>query len=141
VRYPVEGKRERIERFGAQLLAWRWFFSEGVRHGNRYLETLAISKLVLFGCRVVLAENERLFPFHKWMLRVTAEAKRRPEGLMKTIDELLTAPRWEKVDEYVRGVLAFAGVDHDAANAAWPTWFLKDNELRWVREEAGIEDV
>ena len=141
VRYPVEGKQQRIERFAAQLLAWRWFFSEGVRHGNRYLVTLAISKLVLFGCRVVLAENERLFPFHKWMLRVTAEAKRQPEGFMTAIDDLLQAPTWEKVDGFARGVLAFAGIDHDAANAAWPTTFMKDTELKWVREEAGIDEI
>ncbi|HWA85545.1 MAG TPA: nucleotidyltransferase domain-containing protein [Opitutus sp.] len=141
VRYPVEGKRERIERFGAQLLAWRWFFSEGVRQENAYLRTLAISKLVLFGCRAVLAENERLFPFHKWMLRVTASAKRRPAGLMGAIDGLLTAPTGEKVDGYVRGVLAFAGIDHDVANAAWPTTFMKDTELTWVREKAGIDEI
>ncbi|HVU25086.1 MAG TPA: nucleotidyltransferase domain-containing protein [Opitutus sp.] len=141
VRYPVEGKRERVERFGAQLLAWRWFYSEGVRHGNRYLVTLAISKLVLFACRVVLAENERLFPFHKWMLRVTAAAARQPAGFMAALDELLTAPPRERVDGFVRGVLAFAGIDFAQADAAWPTTFMTDTELKWMREEAGIDEI
>ena len=28
VRYPLEGRERRIERFAAQLLAWRWYHSE-----------------------------------------------------------------------------------------------------------------
>ena len=37
VRYPVEGKAERMRRFRAQLDAWRWFWREGRRKGDGYL--------------------------------------------------------------------------------------------------------
>lgn len=66
VRYPAEGKGERVRRFRAQLDAWRWFCGEGRKKGDGYLVGLAARKLVLFGGRLVLVENEVLYPFHKW---------------------------------------------------------------------------
>ena len=69
VRYPVEGKEERVRRFRAQVEAWRWFCGEGRKKGDKYLVGLAARKLVLFGGRLVLAHNEVLYPFHKWLRR------------------------------------------------------------------------
>jgi len=141
VRYPTEGRQERIERFAAQLLAWRWYFSEGVRQDSAYLRTLAVQKLVLFGCRIVLAENELLYPYHKWMLRVTASARRQPEAFATAIDGLLAGATWEAVDGYVRRALAFAGIDFARADAAWPTTFMKDSEQTWLRHEPAVDDL
>lgn len=141
VRFPVEQKRERIERFAAQLLAWRWYYSEGIRQENQYLRLLAIQKLVLFGARAVLAENEMLYPYHKWMLRVLQSAPRQPAGLSADIQTLLTLPPWEIANAYVLKLLAFVGIDHDRANATWPTRFMKDTELRWTTKESCIDDI
>lgn len=141
VRFPREQKAERLQRFVAQLLAWRWYYREAIRQESAYLRTLAAQKLVLFGTRVVLNENELLFPYHKWMLRVLESAPRQPAGLKAAIEHVLTLPPWDDVDAYVMTLLAFVGIDHDAANAAWPTRFMKDTELRWLREEACIDDI
>jgi len=141
VRFPVEKKKERIDRFAAQLLAWRWYYSEALRQESRYLVILALQKIVLFGGRIVLAENEMLYPYHKWMLRVLHSAKRQPPGLMAAIDELLAEHSWRRVDDYCRGILAFAGLDFGATNAVWPSRFMKDTELKWVEEEPGIDDL
>src|SRR5690606_15122884 len=62
-RYPAEGRRERIERFAAQLLAWRWYYSEALRQRSAYLTCLALHKIVLFTGRIVLAENSMLYPY------------------------------------------------------------------------------
>jgi predicted nucleotidyltransferase len=141
VRYPVGQKQERIQRFAAQLLAWRWYYREGVRQQSSYLIILSIQKLILFGCRIVLAENERFFPYHKWMLRVLQSAARQPEGMSEDIQMLLTDHSWEKVNAYCLRLLAFAGIDHDEANAGWPTRFMKDTELSWVTQEPCIDDL
>lgn len=143
VRYPSAQRVERVTRFGAQLLGWRWYFSEARRQANTYLELLARQKLVLFVARVVLAHNETFFPYHKWMLRVLAFVPRQPPGLMDEIDALVRRPdlAFDDVDRFCRAVLAFVGVDHDAANAAWPTWFMRDTELRWMHEEPAIDDL
>jgi predicted nucleotidyltransferase len=141
VRYPIEQKQERIQRFAAQLLAWRWYYSEAVRQQNPYLIYLSIQKIILFSSRIVLAENELLFPYHKWMLRVLQSAARQPAGMQADIQTLLTNHSWEKVNAYCLGILAFVGIDHDAANAGWPTRFMKDTELRWVTQETCIDDI
>lgn len=141
VRFPVEEKRNRIERFGAQLLAWRWYFSEGRRRANRYVELLAVQKLVLFGCRIVLTINESLFPYHKWLLRVVESQPHQPTGFGDLINSLLESPTVERVEDYAQRVFAFAGVDIDQANATWPTRFMRDTELAWMRGEPPIDDL
>jgi predicted nucleotidyltransferase len=141
VRYPVEQKAERIERFVAQLLAWRWYYGEGLRQESRYLALLSVQKLILFGARIVLAENELLFPYHKWMLRVLESAARQPPGMLADIEALGVAPSRDAVEAYCQKVLAFARVEPDRANATWPSHFLRDSELRWVDAEPCIDDL
>lgn len=140
VRYPIEGKRDRVVRFAAQLLAARWFFQEAVRKDSAYLRALAVQKVVLFSCRIVLAENELLYPFHKWMLRVTLAAPRLPDGFASAIDRILAAPTFELIDAHCREMLAFTGLDHDAANTTWGANFMRDTELLWMNGAAPIED-
>ncbi len=141
VRFPLEAKADRMQRFTAQLLAWRWYYSEAVRQQSAYLATLALHKLTLFTCRLVLNANELLFPYHKWMLRVTAGATHRPPQLMAEIDDLLAHPSWPKVDDYVRRLLAFYGTDFAAADAIWPTHFMKDTELAWMSGHPPVDDL
>lgn len=140
-RYPVAEKADRITRFAAQLLAWRWYYQESVSKQNRYLEYLALHKVVLFTCRIVLAANELLFPFHKWMLRVTATAPHRPPGLLDDLDRLLDHPSEAAVDLHVKGVLAFYDLDFAAFEPVWSTYFLKDTELAWTTGHPPIDEL
>lgn len=141
VRYPSEGVDDRTERFCAQLLAWRWYHTQALDKQSRYLELLSLQKLVLFTCRVVLAENRMLYPFHKWMLRVTESAARRPDELMASIDELLAGPEHEVVDRHVRTVIRFAGHDPDELDRRWGNFFLHDTEMTWRRDATPIDDL
>ncbi len=139
-RYPTEQKADRLARFAAQLVGWRWFFSEGVKKDNAYLRSLAVQKVVLFSCRIVLGVNERLFPFHKWMLRVTLSAPRQPADFAASLDRLLAGPNFELIDAHCRATLAFAGLDHDAVNATWGTNFLRDTEQTWLTGASAIDE-
>ncbi len=141
VRFPVDQRRARAERFVAQLMGWRWYYREGGRHDNGYLRMLALQKLVLFGCRIVLNENELLYPFHKWLLRVVADAPRQPADFAGSIERLLTGNSSARVEAYCDDVVRFAGVDQAAADAAWPSWFMADTELSWMTHEAPIDDL
>jgi len=38
-------------------------------------------------------------------------------------------------------VLDFASLDQAAANAVWPTRFMRDTELAWTDHEPPIDDV
>jgi hypothetical protein len=141
VRYPVAGREERIERFTAQLLAWRWYHSESVRQSSPYLGTLARHKVVLFACRIVLAANARLYPYHKWLLRETERAPDRPPALLEDIDRLLRGTDHIPVERLVADVLAWYGIDEAAADASWPSRYMQDTELAWLDGRPSIDDL
>lgn len=139
VRYPLAGRDERVARFCAQLRAWQWYFGQGADKDNRYLTTLATQKIVLFLCRIVLARNALLYPYHKWMLRVTESAPDRPSTLMNEIDELLAEPTQDRIDVLCPSVLDHYGIA--PMSGSWGDWFLRDNELTWMRGEPSVDDL
>lgn len=139
VRYPVEKKEERINRFVSQLLAWKWYYSEAIRTQNQYLVFLSIQKIILFSSRIVLAVNELLYPYHKWMLKVLQTADRKPPKMMTDIDELLKTPSNEKVNDYCKKILSL--IDMDEKDIFWPNQFMKDSELNWIDGEPPVDDL
>jgi hypothetical protein len=141
VRYPLEGRDDRVARFTAQLLAWRWYHSEAEKKDSPYLGALARHKVTLFACRIVLARNERLYPFHKWLLAETERATDRPPALMEDIDRMLREPDQARVEALVASVLDRYGIDQASANANWPSLFMEDTELAWLHGRAAIDDL
>jgi hypothetical protein len=138
-RYPGEAKAQRISRFYAQLEAWYWYAGEALKSGNRYLLNLSASKLVLFGGRLLLAHNERLYPYHKWFLRVLEEAPDKPAGLREHIDAVLDAPCRETLDQFYVTIKNFRVWDGSTAN--WPTQFMLDSEWNWQDGPPPIDDL
>jgi predicted nucleotidyltransferase len=141
VRYPVEGKRERMVRFRVQLEAWRWFCGEGRQKGNAYLLGLAVRKLVLFGGRLILAENEVLYPFHKWFLRVLEGVEEKPEGLMECINRVIEDPSEANVEEFYEMVMGFREWEVKHPPGRWGTQFMLDNELTWMTGNTPVDDL
>lgn len=139
VTYPAADIETRRDRFASQILAWKWYYSEGVKKENLYLRNLAVHKLVLFGTRIVLNENRMLYPFHKWMLRVLASCDRTPEGFIGAINDLLANHTLEKVNSYCDMVFAFIGYTDQSVD--WPNWFMSDSEQNWIEHEAPIDDL
>ncbi|HEY8391968.1 MAG TPA: nucleotidyltransferase domain-containing protein [Capillibacterium sp.] len=139
VRFPVAEQACRRERFAAQLLAWRWYYSQAVEKDNRYLLYLSLQKLLLFACRLVLNENRMLYPYHKWLLRVVAKAPAQPPAFVETLDRLLTAPTADLVEQLCNQVLSFLGLDETAID--WPNQFLQDSEENWVKQEPPVDDI
>jgi predicted nucleotidyltransferase len=94
IEYPIEEKAERIKRFYAQLEAWHWYCGEALRKGNQYLLGTAISKMILFGGRLILAHNEMLYPYHKRFFASFGEGKGetvRFDGLYSNLDRIANA--------------------------------------------------
>lgn len=138
-RYPVQDQAARRHRFLCQLLAWKWYLSQGLDKANPYLITLAVQKLVLFACRVVLNENERLYPFHKWLLEETRRAPQQPEGFMAMLDALMAAPTMAAAQTLCDTVFAQVGATEKQTD--WPNQFMRDSELNWLAHEAPVDDL
>jgi hypothetical protein len=137
-RYPQAGKGERMRHFHAHMEGWHWYTGQAERHDNPYLMGVAVSKLVLFAGRLVLAHNELLYPFHKWFFRVLEQAPQKPEGLVEAMRELSRAPSARAATVLYEQVRDYHPWPKDPR---WSQHFLHDTELSWLRDAAPIEDV
>lgn len=138
-RYPVEDKASRIVRFQAQLEAWRWYSGEALKRRDIPLLRTAVSKLTLFGGRIVLAHNELLYPYHKWFLRVLESAPDKPAGIMPLIDALATEPTSERIEQFARMIREHK--TWEIGEAAWGAQFMQDSELNWLNAPPPIDDL
>jgi nucleotidyltransferase-like protein len=137
--YPCLKKAERTRRFYAQFEAWHWYAQESLRLKNQYLLGISISKFILFSGRLILAHNELLYPYHKWFLRVLAEAREKPTRLMDSIDRLMIEPTGETIESLYALVKAFK--PWIEGEFSWPTQFMFDSELNWMEGRTPVEDL
>jgi predicted nucleotidyltransferase len=138
-RYPVADKAARLARFHGQLQAWNWYAGQAELRQDAYLMNLAAAKLSLFGGRLVLAHNEILYPFHKWFVRVLAQAPDQPAGLISAMQRLNREPSAEHASAFFDLVNGFRA--WPTADLGWGEHFLRDTELGWLHGSAAIEDL
>jgi hypothetical protein len=136
--YPEAQHTEKIQSFYAQLLAMQWFVGEAEKRNNQYLMMHAVSELVLFGGRMILAHNRMVYPYHKWFLRRLQDAPQQPAELMTLIDQLLSVPSKANADRLCDTILNFTA--WPAPPEGWPARFLEDTEWAWRRGSAAIGD-
>lgn len=139
VMYPTSQKEARIVKFRAQLEAWHWYCSEGRKRDNPYLLGIAASKLVLFGTRLILAHNEMLFPFHKWMLKVLEQAPEKPDGIADCIDKLSRNPTSENVETFYEMIKNFR--NWEESPNGWGSQYMLDVELNWMDGTTPVDDL
>ncbi len=138
-RYPIEKKGENIRRFHAQLEAWRWFCDEALKKENKYLLNIAVSNLILFGGRMILAHNEVLYPYHKWFLRILENTENKPDGLMQKIYALLDSADKKHIDDFFNSIIHFQ--NWGSADFPWTNQFIVDSELPWLNGKTNVADI
>jgi hypothetical protein len=138
-KYPASEKAERIKRFYAQFEAWHWYSGEALAKKNQYLLGTAVSKLILFGGRLILAHNEMLYPYHKWFLKVLEGVQDQPTGLLACIQVLTTSPNVETIEAFYEKVKTFQPWSDDPDH--WPVQFLLDSELNWMDGRTPVDDL
>lgn len=139
VQYPVSEKAERIKRFYAQFEAWHWYCGEALSKKNQYLLGLSVSKLILFGGRLILAHNEMLYPYHKWFLKVLENARDKPADLITCIQTLTEAPSTENIEAFYEKVKAFQPWSDSPYR--WPAQFMLDSEMNWLDGKTPVDDL
>jgi hypothetical protein len=136
-RYPVERKSDNLKRFFAQFKAWNWYCGEAVKHENAYLLSLSINNMILFGGRLILAHNEVLYPYHKWFLRVLADAREKPVGLMESIKDVLATQTPATIERLHDSIASF----REWPDVSWSHQFMVDSELNWMTGHTPIADI
>lgn len=137
--YPRAGKEDKIAKFYAQFEAWKWFTTEALKSDNRYLLHMASSKMILFGCRLILAHNETLFPFHKWMRRVVGQVDLKPAGFEVYLDALIDLPNLENTLAFFDLIREFREWPKNLNG--WSAQFVIDSELTWQSGHVAVDDV
>lgn len=138
-KYPKEHKDVLIKRFYAQLGAWKWYCFEAIKHNNRYLLEHSVSNMVLFGGRMILVYNQKLYPYHKWFLKVLQNVEKKPNDLINKINDLLEYKTEEKIEDYYKCILEFT--DWGLSEVNWPRQFMIDSELNWLDGAVPIADI
>jgi len=136
--YPEDGHLEKVRSFIAQLLAWQWYAGEAEKLANTYLMHHAVSEILLYGGRLILAHNRILYPFHKWFIADLRKAPQKPDNLISLMDTLLNQPSKAAVDRFCESVLAFRS--WEMPPEGWPARFMKDTEWTWRDGQVALPD-
>ena len=139
VAYPEAERVEKMGRFLSQLSAAQWFAREAEKRNDPYLASWAANRLVLFGCRLVLAHNRVLFPYHKWLMRAVGDAPEKPDGLLDLAERLLASPTVENADAFASAVVFFRQWPLSAT--PWTAQIVLDSEWNWLDHRPPIEDA
>jgi len=137
--YQVQEKRAKIQSFYAQFECAYWYLGEAIRRNDRYLLNYAVSQLILYGGRLILAHNEILYPYHKLFMTELKRVPEKPDNLMELIEVLLEEPNAENAKAFYDAIKGFR-----FWNEAWEGWqtrYLKDTELAWLDNRAFIGDI
>lgn len=134
-----EGERdEKMKSFVSQLPVHLAYLKHAVYAKKEWLLAQTAVELVLFGGRLILAENRILFPNRKQFMATLERAPRKPAGLVELARELSARPSIELAQRFYDSVMSFAD---------WPVpteghWarFGKDRETNWRTGRPALAD-
>jgi len=135
--YPAHEQQQRIQSFFAQMMLNKWFFwSEGVRRNDPYLKHRAASEIVLFGARLILAHNQKLFPCQKRLMETLESCEKKPADIVAKANRLLLEMSDEAREDFCTAVVDFVG---------WPkadllSLFLEDVETAWYTRTPAVAE-
>jgi hypothetical protein len=137
--YQPAEQREKMQSFYAQFECAYWYVGEALRRNDKYLLNHAVSELILYGGRLILAHNQVLYPYHKLFMGELGEAPEKPENLMELIDALLEEPGAETARAFYDAVKRFRWWNE--ATEMWQVRYMRDTELAWLENKACIGDI
>ncbi len=137
-KYPQDEKIEKLASFYAQFEAARWYIGEAFRREDTYLLLRNITNLLLFGIRMILAHNEMLYCYHKFLMTDLKNAPRKPKNVIKMTEKLLAEPTKENAEEFYNCIMSFT--DWPKPSEGWCSRFTVDTEWNWRTKETPIED-
>lgn len=136
--YPEHERQEKIESFYSQVLLLNWFVREAEKRNDRYLLLHAVSDLVFYGGRLILAHNRILYPYHKWFMYEVQRAEQKPADFLALIERLLEQPNAEHAQAFSESLINFHdwGVTYGQAVVR----FMIDTEWNWRTGKPPLED-
>ncbi|MCL1793054.1 MAG: nucleotidyltransferase domain-containing protein [Oscillospiraceae bacterium] len=139
---PVFQKQEKNDKmlsfYSAFSLSCGYFW--GSSENNAYLRIKAASDIVLFGLRLILQNNEVLFPCHKALLETVGNLENKPEDIVEKANCFISNLTEESKNEFVKAVLDFIDYDPPKDYSEVLTRFVDDNEVWWYKKRPNIAE-
>lgn len=136
--YQKDEKSDKLRKFFAQFEIAMWFIKEAEKRGDNYLLTRAITDLILFGGRLILAHNEILYPFHKLFMNELKRAPEKPANLIQLIDTLLEERSTKNAQALYYAIKNFRKWE---IKEFAPVRFMLDTELAWIDGKIYVGDI
>lgn len=139
---PVFQKQDKEEKmlafYSAFCLNSEYFW--GISEDNIYLKARAITDMVLFGLRMILQENEILFPCNKGL--VSAVSKLGPEAvcIIEKGNRLISMGDKMSKDEFVSAVMSFIAYTPPQDYSKVLTSYINNHELWWYKHSPVIAE-
>lgn len=138
-KYPTDEIHERTLRFLSQFEAWKWYCDEAIKKADKYLLDVSVSKLILFGARLLLLDNHALFPYHKWLIRMLEEVPNKPQDVVPQIRKLLDEKTSENIAAFYTLIKEYRQWAEE--EYSWPSFFQNDVEKNWIHNVEYIENI
>jgi hypothetical protein len=136
--YP-EGKHlDRIASFYGQVMAMGWFAGEAEKRNDPYLMLKTATDLSLFACRLILAHNRMLYPYHKWLMTMVEKAPLKPEGFVDRVNDLVSSPSKSHAHALIECVANYREWEGDPKG--WVIRFFEDVEWTWRTNKPDIHE-
>jgi len=137
--YQPHEQREKFQSFYAQFECAYWYVGEALKRNDRYLLNHAVSELILYGGRLILAHNRVLYPYHKLFMEELRATPEKPDNLMELIDALLEEPGAETARAFYDAIKRFRWWNEAAE--MWQVRYMRDTELAWMQNGAYVGDI
>ncbi|GAB5526241.1 MAG: hypothetical protein Roseis2KO_41130 [Roseivirga sp.] len=137
--YQQKGHTARLKSFYCMAFMQNWLMTEADRHNNLYAKTRAASQLALYAGRLILAHNQVLYPYHKWLMHYLEKCTNKPAGLLEDINALLTTPSLENTQRLFSNLQGFH--DWGVSDLEAYTWFMEKVEWSWMDGTTPLEDL
>ena len=111
-----------------------------VSKANPYLRVRAAADMTLFGYRLLLQENEVLFPGHKPLMMTVAALQNKPDNILAKNDRLCKELSDEAADDFVNSILNFIRYQPPKDFNKILTRYTDDFETWWYKERYNVAE-
>jgi predicted nucleotidyltransferase len=105
--YPEEGRIRRMESYHSQMYYHFSFFEFAYYSQTKYLIYETATKMILSVGRLILADNQILYPNRKWFYRELAKVADKPEGICEAMIAFLDHPTIDAGNEIIQMVESY----------------------------------
>ena len=115
--------------YGAFILNTGYFWD--MSREDVFLRTKTVTEIVLYGLRMLLEENQVLFPCPKGLYQAVNRLEHKPEGILEKADALLLNRDDRSKEDFVNTLMNFLNYQPPEDYSLPLTRYVEDNELWW----------